>query len=140
MDYDTYRQRYFVDPRPEPRFDAATRGATLFYEDYDQAVAFYTEVLGPPAYVEGEGTKSWILDGTWLTLLKGKNGNPSNVEIPFATSSPEEADRLQAAFIAAGGSGPVPIDTLMGQPVRYCPVTDPLGVELLIYSPLGEGI
>jgi catechol 2,3-dioxygenase-like lactoylglutathione lyase family enzyme len=136
MDYGTYRQNYFVDPPPEPRFEVATRGATLYYLDYEQAVAFYTEVLGPPGYVEGEGTKSWILGGTWLTLLRSKNGNPSNVEVPFVASTPAEADRLQAAFIAAGGSGPEPIDTLMGQPVRYCPVIDPLGVELLVYSPL----
>ena len=137
MDYDTYRENYFVDPTPEPRFAVATRGATLFYEDYEAAVAFYSEVLGPPGYIEGSGTRSWILDGTWLTLLRGSGGNPSNVEVPFVTASPTEADRLQAAFIAAGATGPDPIDTLMGEPVRFCPVTDPFGVEILVYSPLG---
>lgn len=138
MDYETYKRDYFVDPPPEPRFEVATRGATLFYQDYERAIAFYSEVLGPPAYVEGAGTKSWILGDTWLTLLRGTNGNPTNIEVPFVAASPAEADRLQAAFIAAGGSGPEPIDTLMGEPVRYCPVTDPLGVELLVYSPLGD--
>jgi len=73
---------------------------------------------------------------TWLTLLQGAGGNPTNVEVPFVTATPHEADRLQAAFIAAGGTGPEPFDTLMGVPVRYCPVKDPLGVDLLIYCPL----
>jgi hypothetical protein len=47
----------------------------------------------------------------------------------------ELADRLQAAFIAAGGAGPEPTDTLMYEPVRYCPVRDPFGTDLLIISP-----
>ena len=137
MDYEEYRRKYIVNPPPTPRFDfAGVRGLALFYEDYQQAVAFYTEVLGPPVYVEGEGTKSWQIGDTWLTLLRGKNGNPVNVEVPLITATPAEADRLQAAFIAAGGTGAEPFNTLMGEPVRYCAVTDPLGVELLVYCPL----
>jgi len=137
MDYEEYRDKYFVDPPPEARFQfAGVHGIALFYEDYEQAVAFYASVLGPPAYVEGEGTKSWPIGDTWLTLLRGKDGNPTGVEVPFVTATPKEADRLQQAFIAAGGTGPAPIDTLMGEPIRYCPVTDPLGVELLVYCPL----
>lgn len=137
MEYDEYRRKYLVDPPPSPRFDfAGVRGLALFYEDYEQAVGFYSEVLGPPVYVEGDSTKSWQVGDTWLTLLRGKNGNPLNVEVPLITATPAEADRLQAAFIAAGGTGPDPFNTLMGEPVRYCPVTDPLGVELLVYCPL----
>lgn len=137
MEYDEYRRKYLVDPPPSPRFDfAGVRGLALFYEDYEQAVGFYREVLGPPVYVEGDSTKSWQVGDTWLTLLRGKNGNPLNVEVPLITATPAEADRLQAAFIAAGGTGPDPFNTLMGEPVRYCPVTDPLGVELLVYCPL----
>lgn len=137
IEYEEYRAKYFVHPEPEPRFDfAGLRGATLFYEDYDAAVAFYTTVLGPPSYVEGAGTRSWILNGTWLTLLQGAHGPPTNVEVPFVMATPEEADRLQRAFIDAGGAGTEPIDTFMGVPVRYCPVTDPFGVDLLVYCPL----
>ncbi len=137
MDYETYRQKYFVDPPPEPRFQlAGVRGLALFYQDYEDAVSFFTEVLGPPIYVEGKGTKSWAVGDTWLTLLRGKDGNPTNVEVPLVTATPQEADRLQRAFIAAGGTGPEPFNTLMGVPVRYCPVRDPLGVELLVYCPL----
>ena len=137
MDYGEYRRKYVVDPPPRPRFELnGVSGLALFYEEYEQAVTFYETVLGPPIYVEGNGTKSWAVGDTWLTLLRGKNGNPTNVEVPFVTTTPQEADRLQRAFIAAGGTGPDPFNTLMGVPVRYCPVTDPLGVELLIYCPL----
>ena len=137
MDYEEYRRKYIVDPPPRPRFELkGVRGLALFYEDYQQAVDYYREVLGDPIYVEGTGTKSWAVGDTWLTLLRGKHGNPRNVEVPFVTTTPQEADRLQRAFVAAGGSGPEPFNTLMGVPVRYCPVTDPLGVELLIYCPL----
>lgn len=137
MEYEEYRRKYFVDPPPEPRYEfAGIHGIALYYEDYDRAVAFYQEVLGPPVYVEGMGTRSWAVGDTWLTLLKGRNGNPVGVEVPFVTSTPAEADRLQAAFISAGATGAEPIDTFMGVPVRYCPVRDPLGVELLVYCPL----
>lgn len=137
MDYAEYRRKYIVDPVPKPRYEfTGVHGLALFYEDYEQAVAFYSEVLGPPIYIEGAGTRSWAVGDTWLTVLKGENGNPVNVEVPFVTTTPAEADRLQRAFIAAGGSGPEPFNTLMGEPVRYCAVTDPFGVELLVYCPL----
>jgi hypothetical protein len=135
MEYEEYRRAYFADPAPEPRFGfASTGGAVLYFADYPAAIAYYTEVLGDPVYVEGEGTRSWRVGDSWLTLLAGGDGAPRNTEIGFLMESPDEADRLQAAFIAAGGTGPTPIDTLMGEPVRYCPVTDPFGTELLVYS------
>ena len=137
MDYEEYRRKYVVDPPPKPRFElTGVRGLALFYEDFEPAVSYYQEVLGPPVYVEGSGTKSWAVGDTWLTLLRGKEGNPRNVEVPIVVATPQEADRLQRAFIAAGGTGPEPFTTLMGVPVRYCPVRDPLGVELLVYCPL----
>ncbi len=137
MDYETYRKKYFVEPAPPARFQfTGIHGVALFYEDYEAAVGFYQEVLGPPVYVEGDGTKSWAVGDSWLTLLRGSEGNPLGVEVPFVTATPAEADRLQAAFIEAGGTGPEPTDQFMGVPVRYCPVRDPLGVELLVYCPL----
>jgi hypothetical protein len=48
--------------------------------------------------------------------------------------SPQEADRLQQAFIGAGGEGPEPQDALMYEPVRVCPVRDPFGTQIMIYS------
>ena len=48
--------------------------------------------------------------------------------------TPAEAERLQRAFIEAGGEGPAPTDQLMYEPIRSCPVRDPFGTELLIIS------
>ena len=72
MDYESYRKSYIVDPQPEPRFKfAGLGGITLYFERYQEVVAYYTSVLGPPAYVEGQFTRSWPIAGDWLTLLKG---------------------------------------------------------------------
>ena len=51
-------------------------------------------------------------------------------------ATPEQAEALQRAFIEAGGVGPSPSDELMYEPIRYCAVTDPFGVSLLVISPL----
>ena len=64
------------------------------------------------------------------------------MEITLPVDTPEEAERLQKAFIDAGGTGPPPSDELMYEPVRFCPVCDPLGTNLLIIArlePLPEG-
>jgi hypothetical protein len=137
MDYETYSRQYFVQPPPEARFAfRGIHGATLFFFDYGAACAYYLRVLGPPAYVEGETTRGWRLGDTWLTLLAGGSGSPRSVEIPIVMQTPEEAERLQAAFIAAGGQGDPPSDQLMYEPVRFCPVTDSFGTHWLIVAPL----
>ena len=136
MDYQSYRKQFFADPQPEPRFEfAGLHGATLFYSDYEAALAYYGRVLGPPAYVEGQSTHGWRVGDTWLTLLRGKSGAPRNVEVAIVVNTPQEAERLQAAFIEAGGAGQPPSDQLMYAPVRSCPVKDPFGVDILIYCP-----
>jgi hypothetical protein len=140
MDYESYCQKYFVEPAPEPRIDfEGLHGTTLFFEDDEAAVDYYQQVLGPPAYVEGSSTRGWRIGGTWLTLLRGEHGSPSNVEIAIVMPTPEEAERLQAAFIAAGGYGPAPSDQLMYAPIRSRPVRDPFGLDYMIYSRLLEG-
>jgi hypothetical protein len=139
MDFETYQKNYFVAPPPEPRFNfKGNFGVTLFYEDYEPAITYFERVFGPPGYVEGEGTHGWRIGKGWLTLLKGKSGNPRNVEVTFIVATPGEAETLQRAFIEAGGQGPAPSDELMYEPIRYCAVTDPFGVELLVISPLGK--
>jgi hypothetical protein len=137
MDYDHYREKFFTVPAPEQRFKfRGLHGATLYFSDYEAAVSYYTRVLGEPAYVEGTGTRGWQLGNTWLTLLKGETGNPQNMELNIIMQTPDEADRLQAAFIQAGGTGEPPSDQLMYQPVRYCAVDDPFGTHILIFCPL----
>jgi hypothetical protein len=139
VNFEEYKKAFYADPEPEQRYSfAESIEATLFFEDFDIAVAFYEKVLGPPAYVEGTGTKSWRIGGSWLTFLRGKSGNPKNVEVTFPVDTPEEAERLQQAFIDAGGTGPAPTDELMYEPVRFCSVKDPLGTDLLIISPLRD--
>jgi hypothetical protein len=93
-------------------------------------------VLGPPSYVEGDDTRGWPIGDGWLTLLRGRRGNPQNVEITLELGSVEEAESLQQAFLAAGGKGTPPSDQLMYRPVRCCPVEDPFGLEVMIIAPL----
>lgn len=140
MNYEEYRKAYFTDPMPEPRYRfSGSFGVTLYFEEYDAAIEYYSQVLGQPAYVEGKGTRGWQVGSGWLTLLQGKSGGPRNVEVTFQMETPQEAERLQRAFIEAGGQGPAPSDQLMYEPVRSCPVRDPFGTELLIISRLGGG-
>ncbi len=137
MDYETYRKSYFTDPSPEPRFHFnGSFGITLYYEDYNNAIAFYQEVLGPPGYVEGKSTRGWAIGSGWLTLLQGKSGNPSNVEVSLQMETPAEAERLQKAFLQAGAKGVDPSDQMMYAPIRACPVVDPFGVDIMIFSRL----
>src|SRR3972149_4550737 len=139
MNFETYRKTYYIDPLPEPRFrfmDAF--GATLYYADFAAAVAFYERVLGPAGYVEGENTRGWSIGAGWLTLLKGRKGNPQNVEIAFELKTVAEAEALQRAFIAAGAKGPAPPDPLMYRPIPSRPGGDPYGVEIMIFAPLPD--
>ncbi len=137
MDYKEYRSTYFVQPPPQPRFQFQNSfGTTLYYEDYLEAIVFYQRVLGPPSYVEGEGTRGWPVGDGWLTLLRGKQGNPLNVEITLELAGVEEAEALQRAFISAGAKGPDPSDQLMYRLIRACPVVDPFGLEIMIVAPL----
>jgi hypothetical protein len=139
MDYEEYRKNHFVAPQPEPRFRFVDSfGVTLFFEDYEPAVKYYEQVLGPPGYVEGDGTKGWAIGIGWLTLLRGREGNPRNVEITFEVETPLEAEKFQRAFIEAGAEGEEPSDQLMYRSIRFCPVVDPFGTNLLIISPLPE--
>jgi len=133
MDYESYRKAYYANPAPEPRFKfAGLHGATLYYEDYQEALAFYTRVLGPPAYIEGEHTHGWQVGETWLTLFPSKAGNPINVEVQFHVISPEEVDRLYQTFLDAGAKGDPPVETLMYRPVRMAVLEDPFGATVSV--------
>ncbi len=136
MDEETYRRLYVRDPFPEPRFAFdGLKHMTLYFQEYEAAVAYYEQVLGEPGYVEGAGTRGWKLGETWLPILKGGTGRPTNVEVTIVMQTPAEADRLQRAFIDAGGRGDPPSDQLMYRRVRSCPVRDPVGTDILIICP-----
>ena len=135
MDDAAYYQAYFINPQPEPRFSFSGHfGLTLYYQDFEAAVAFYTQVLGPAGYQEGDNTRGWKIGTGWLTLLRGKQGTPRNVEMTFELETAQAAEALQRAFIAAGASGSAPSDQLMYEPIRSCPVTDPFGVDVMIFA------
>jgi hypothetical protein len=130
MDYEDYRKAYFTDPPPAQKFDfIGLHGVALFFEEYESAVAYYSNVLGPPAYVEGKNTKAWLVGNVWLTLFPSGSGGPQNTEIHFLMRTSADAERLQQAFISAGGSGESPSDQLMFEPIRYCPLQDPFGTR-----------
>ena len=96
MNYEEYKKANFVDPQPEPKFEFdGLFGFALFVEDYQSAVAYYTEVLGPPAYVEGEFTKGWRIGESWLTLFPSKSGAPRNADFQIMMKTPEDAEKLQ---------------------------------------------
>ena len=141
MNYEDYRNAYFSDPMPEPLYRfSGSFGVTLYFEDFELAASYYQQALGPPAYVEGKGTKGWQIGSGWLTLLEGKSGNPTNVEVTLQMESPDEAEKLQKAFMEAGGKGASASNELMYVPIRSCPVRDPFGTEILIISPLAGGL
>jgi len=130
MDFEEYRKRYYTDPTPPQRYKfSGIQGATLFYQQYAQALAFFRQVFGEPAYVEGEFTHGWKIGHSWLTVFPAGAGSPANLEIPIYLQAPEEVDKLYAAFIAAGAQGELPIETLMYTPVYMTVVTDPFGVQ-----------
>lgn len=136
MDARNDPDRFFTRPAPEPRFAfRGILGEALYFAEFEAAVAYYERVLGPPGYAEGSGTCGWRIGATWLTLLRGADGAPRNVEVQLVVETPAEAERLQAAFVSAGGTGSPPADAVMYQPVRSCPVTDPFGTALLITAP-----
>jgi uncharacterized glyoxalase superfamily protein PhnB len=139
MDFESYKKAYFLDPEPKPRFDfLGLHGIALFFENYESAVAYYTQVLGPPGYVEGGSTKGWKIGNTWLTLFPSKSDSPQNTEIHILMNTPAEADKFHEALIRAGGTGEKPSDQLMYEPLRFCPVQDPFGTRLLIVSRLPQ--
>jgi len=139
MDFETYRKKYHVDPAPQPRYLLrGILGATLYYQDYPAALSFFEHVFGPPAYLEGENTHGWRIGDSWLTVFPAREDSSRNVEVPIYLQTPEEVDRLYAAFLAAGAKGEEPIDTLMYLPVRMAMVTDPQGVTFNLVYEYGE--
>lgn len=140
VDFDLYRKAFFVQPAPQQRFEfKSSFGTTVYFEDFEEAIAFYENVLGPPTYVEGDGTRGWPVGNGWLTMLKGEQGNPKNVEITLELESSGQAEALQAEFVVSGATGQAPSDQLMYRPVRCCPVTDPFGLHIMIIAPLARG-
>lgn len=126
----------------EPRYNITTLNyVSLYYHDFKEAIAFYTAVFGNPDSVHEEVIIGWKLGDTWLTLFPDTQGthpgsNPRNAEFAIQVATPDEVDRLHAAFIAAGATDlHSPEDTEMYDPMRFSAVKDPFGIYIDILCP-----
>ena len=129
MDFDEYKRKFYVQPAPPQKFKlSGLRGAAIYASPYEQALAFYTQVFGPPHYVEGETTHGWRLGDSWLSLFPSESGNPLNAELALHLDSADELDKLFAAFVEAGAEGDAPAETLMYVPVYAAFLQDPFGL------------
>jgi len=118
---------------------------SLYPADHEAALTYYTQVFGPLDRIDlDDGVWGWRMGSTWLTVFPGKfgtkpDGDPQNVEFAIQVATPDEVDRLYAAFAEAGikASQP-PINTVMYEPMRYAFVDDLFGVRIDIYCPVAE--
>jgi uncharacterized glyoxalase superfamily protein PhnB len=115
---------------------------SLYFQDHDAAIAFYSQVLGPPEYSEdGDALRGWRMGATWLTVFaasagSGKAGNPRNTEFAIRVTTSEEVDALFAQLVAAGAQVCMaPRDTTMYEPMRFACVDDPFGVRIDVWCP-----
>ena len=130
--------------QPEGRFHVVGLAyVSLYYKDFDEAVAFYTRVFGAPLKVDDPGViRGWHLGSTWLTLSPSKGGtkpdaNPCNTEFAIQVSTPEEVDVLLQVLVDGGArSGRAAEDTEMYDPMRFGYVEDPFGVRIDVFCPL----
>lgn len=139
MDEDAYRRAYYTEPAPQSRFRfSGLGGISLYIEQYEAAVAFYTAVLGPAAYREGEDTHGWRIGPDWVTLFPAEADGPANMDVTVRVETPADVTALREAFVAAGATGEPPSDQLMYEAVRYARVVDPFGTIWILVSPLAE--
>jgi uncharacterized glyoxalase superfamily protein PhnB len=139
MDEVAYRQAYFTDPAPAPRFPfAGIAGVSLYIQRYEEALAFYSAVLGPPAYREGTSTHGWRIGSDWLTLFPAQSEGPANMDVTVRLASTADVAAVCEAFVSAGATGDSPSDQLLYEAVRYAQVTDPFGTVWILMCPLTQ--
>ncbi len=119
---------------------------SLYPADHAGALDYYATVFGPLDNVDPDlGVWGWKMGSTWLTVFPGEHGPVSdgttqNVEFAIQVATPDEVDRLYAAFVAAGVvASQEPIETEMYEEMRYAWVDDPFGVRIDIYCPSSSG-
>jgi len=116
---------------------------SIYVRDVSEALAFYSEVFGPPTYREDDGRiNGFKMGDTWLTVFSSDQGtepgkNPRNAEFAIQVATTGQVDNLHAALVAAGAVDIwKPEDTTMYEPMRFAAVDDPFGVRIDIYCPL----
>ena len=62
MDYESYSQKYFVQPPPKKKAGIiAQQGTSIYVKDYQKAIKFCSEIFGAPQYIEGKFVNGWKL-------------------------------------------------------------------------------
>jgi len=114
---------------------------SLYLEDLDEGIEFYSKIFGPPVYKENR-IYGWRMGATWLTLFPSSGGtctgsNPRNTEFAIQVEHPEQVDVLYKMFIDLESEMcREPEDTWMYEPMRFACVDDPFGVRVDIYCPI----
>ena len=114
---------------------------SLYMEDLDGGVEFYSKLFGPPVYGEGR-VYGWSMGATWLTLFPSDAGNcagsnPRNTEYAVQVERPGQVDVLYRRLLDLGSEVcREPEDTWMFEPMRFACVDDPFGVRIDIYCPI----
>jgi len=114
---------------------------SLYLEDFEEGIEFYSKIFGPPVYKEGR-IFGWRMGATWLTLFPSsagtsKGSNPKGTEFAVQVERPEQVDVLYKMFIDLGSKVcRVPVDTWMYEPMRFACVDDPFGVRVDFYCPI----
>jgi hypothetical protein len=111
-------------------------GVSLYFEAFENAFEYYSQGLGPPAYVEGKNIRGWPIGSGWLTLFRAGSGGPTEAGATFYLNSLQESGRIQHTSIDVGVEGPPPSDELMYELVRFCLVLDPFDTEIVVVSRL----
>lgn len=117
---------------------------SFYIRDYGTAIAFYTQVFGPPQSDEPR-IKGWKLGDTWLTLFPSEDlghdpdANPRNAEFAIQVAAPEQVDMLYQALLEVGATDCMkPEDTHMYEPMRFCCVDDPVGIRIDVFCPIPD--
>jgi catechol 2,3-dioxygenase-like lactoylglutathione lyase family enzyme len=130
-------------PAAAPRV-VAVAYPSLYVDDFDAAVAFWTGLLGPPAYSEPEGAGRLVgfrLGDTWLTLFPRAGGphpdsGPRGCEFALKVGAPGDVDGLFARMLALGATAVMaPRDTRMYEAMRFACVDTPHGVRIDVVCP-----
>jgi uncharacterized glyoxalase superfamily protein PhnB len=137
-----------VDPGPQterPYQIVGLQYVSLYLEDFEQAISFYTQVFGNPTAIDQQRRiYGWHMGNTWLTLFTSVVGtvpgsNPRNTEFAIQVAVPDQVDQLYQALISAGATiCMAPADTEMYEPMRFACVDDPFGVRIDVYCPHGQ--
>ena len=85
-----------VSPNGRPYRIVGLSYFSVYVKDFQEAIAFYGRVFGPPESVDAKGAiYGWRMGATWLTVFPSKigtdhDGNPRKGEIPFEPGHPRQ--------------------------------------------------